>query len=273
MTANDAQRRQWNHPDLVSGWEKRERLTERVSRHVLVAAQLHSGERVLEVGSGGGKLALLASKQVGPGGRVYGADISAGMVDMATRRAKAARARNVTFSVADCQCDPLPGAPFDLAISQFGVMFFQDPIEAFANIRSHLKKGARLAFACWQPVERNPWFPGPLFARFSTSPGATSEGARPAPGPFAFEEPGYVRGILQDAGFMGIDRIAKTVTVRAPLNAVVEPAWLERMDLDDRQLASLESALDAHYEPMRLPDSNLYRFELRIQIFTANALR
>lgn len=273
MTANEVQRRQWNHPDMVSGWEKRERLTERVSKHVLVAAQLQPGERVLEIGSGGGKLALLTAKQVGPGGRVFGADISAGMVELATARAKAARARNVAFSVADCQCEPLDGAPFDLAISQFGVMFFEDPVEAFSNVRKHLKAGGRIVFACWQPPEKNSWFPGPIFARFSGRPPNQPQREQPEPGLFAFQDPGYVRGVLHSAGFMGIDRVAKTVTVRAPLASVVERSLVERMDLDEGQRAALELALEEHYDPMRIPDSSLYRFELRIQLFTANALR
>jgi len=272
MTANEVQRRLWNHPDTVSGWEKRERLTERVSRHVLVAAQVQSGERVLEIGSGGGKLALLAAKQVGPGGRVFGADISGGMVELATARAKAARARNVSFSVADCQSDALEGAPFDLAISQFGVMFFDEPVHAFSNIRKHLRKGARLVFACWQPSDKNSWFPGAVLAQFSQGSSDGHLDSKPAPGPFAFQDPGYVRGILQDAGFMGIDRVAKIVTVRASLDSVIDAPLIERLGLDDTRHDELEAALDRHYEPMRLPDSNLYRFELRIQLFAANAL-
>ncbi len=272
MTANEGQRRQWSHPGMVAGWEKRERLTERVSRHVLAAATLQPGEHVLEIGSGGGKLALLAATQVRASGRVLGADISPGMVDLATARAAAARAKNVSFVVADCQADELPGAPFDVAISQFGVMFFDDPVAAFANIRNQLKRGSRLAFACWQPPERNAWFPGPVFARFATEPRTVPDpGQRPAPGLFAFSEPGYVRGILQDAGFMGIDRVAKTVTVRAPLDSVIDAERTGQISPDPGQAEAVLAAVDAHFAPLRIPDSDLYRFELRIQVFTANA--
>ena len=68
----------------------------------------------------------------------------------------AAGADNVTFVLADAQTDSFPGAPFDAAISQFGVMFFDDPVAAFANIRAQLRPGGRLAFACWQPLRREP---------------------------------------------------------------------------------------------------------------------
>jgi SAM-dependent methyltransferase len=271
MSVNDAQRKQWSDPATVANWERRELLTERVTRHVLGAALLQSGERVLEVGSGGGKLALLAGKQVSPRGHVTGADISQGMVELAAARAAAAKAKNVNFVVADCQSDKVPGGPFDAVISQFGVMFFEDPVAAFANIRAHLKRGARLSFACWQPFTRNPWFPGPVLARFLPPGPARLAPARPEPGPFAFGDPGYVRSILQEAGFIGIDRVAKTVTVRAPKDAIIDRSLAPRLNVPADVVERAMGAVDAHYETMRIPGTDLYRFELRIQVFIANS--
>ena len=271
MPVNEAQRKQWSNPEMVANWERREPLLARVSRHVLSAALLQSGEKVLEVGSGGGKLALLAARQVSSRGRVTGADISHGMVELATTRAAAAKAKNVSFVVVDCQADNIPGGPFDVAISQFGVMFFEDPVAAFANIRGHLKRGARLAFACWQPVSRNTWHPGPVVAPFvAASPAPASASADTAPGPFAFGDPGYVRGILQEAGFMGIDRVAKTVTARISRDAVVANALMGAV-IPPERLAEAMAAVEEHYAQMRIPETDLYRFELRIQVFTANS--
>jgi len=52
----------------------------------------------------------------------------------------------------------VPGAPFDAALSRFGVMFFSDPVAAFANLRAQLRPGARVTLAAWGPAAENPWF-------------------------------------------------------------------------------------------------------------------
>ena len=67
-------------------------------------------------------------------------------------------------AVADVQRETVPGGPFDAVISQFGVMFFDEPETAFTNIRRQLVDGGRLAFACWRAPDLNPWFPGPALA-------------------------------------------------------------------------------------------------------------
>ncbi len=87
---------------------------------------------------------------------------------------------NVRFVEADVQVSALDGAPFDLAVSQFGVMFFDEPTAAFASIRGLLVPDGRFVFACWQGVERNPWHTGTaLRALRSATPDAR---AREEPG-------------------------------------------------------------------------------------------
>ena len=113
-----------------------------------------AGERVLDVGCGGGRTSLAAGEAVGMAGYVVGADISEPLRALADRRAQEAGAKNVSFRQVDMQTDTVPGGPFDVALSQFGVMFFDEPVTAFGNIRAHLKPGGRLAFACWQTGER-----------------------------------------------------------------------------------------------------------------------
>jgi len=168
--ANEFERRRWNDERWAALWPRRERLTDKVTAYLLAAVALRPGERVLEVGSGGGKAALAAADAVGSTGAVVGADLSAPLHQLAEQRAREAGAGNVGFCLADVQTDKLEGGPFDVAMSKFGVMFFDEPIIAFANIRTHLKRDGRIVFACWQSSEQNPWFFAPAVAPFVPPP-------------------------------------------------------------------------------------------------------
>src|SRR5207253_10378748 len=94
--------------------------------------------------------------RVAPGGDVVGVDISPAMVAAATRRAAAADVTNVRFVAADAQTETL-GGDFDAVYSRFGVMFFSDPVAAFANIGRSLRSRGRLACAVWAQLADNPW--------------------------------------------------------------------------------------------------------------------
>jgi SAM-dependent methyltransferase len=114
-------------------------------------------------------------------------------------RARAAGRANLGFAHADAQTQRFDAA-FDLAFSRFGVMFFADPVAAFANLATALRPGGRLAFVCWQALDRNPWLLTPLraVAGIVELPPPPPPGA---PGPFSFADPERVRGILSAAGF------------------------------------------------------------------------
>ena len=94
-------------------WPRRERLTDKVTEYLLAALALRAGERVLEVGSGGGKAALAAAEAVGGKGAVVGADLSAPLNRLAEQRVSEAGAGNVTFCLADVQTDTVEGGPFE----------------------------------------------------------------------------------------------------------------------------------------------------------------
>jgi SAM-dependent methyltransferase len=94
-------------------------------------------------------------------------------------------------------------AGFDLVVSRFGVMFFADPVAAFANIHRLTVPGGRLCFACWQPPARNLWVTLPMQVLADLLP--PQPPADPlAPGPFAFSDPERVHGILAEAGWQEI---------------------------------------------------------------------
>jgi ubiquinone/menaquinone biosynthesis C-methylase UbiE len=155
--------------------------------------------RILDVGCGAGETTLLAA-QIGHD--VTGLDVSTSLLDLAKARAKKEELGNVDFFLGDASrmfIDP----PFDLIMSRFGVMFFDDPPKAFANLARMTKKGGRIVFVCWRSPKQNQWvtLPMSVLQGFVEAGGsAQAEG----PGPFAFADPEKVRTLLSAAGFSDI---------------------------------------------------------------------
>jgi SAM-dependent methyltransferase len=264
VESNLAERRRWNNDLWATAWPKRERLTDAVTPLVLDAAALQPGEAVLEVGSGGGKLAIAAAANVGPTGSVVGADISAPLVALANERAK--EIPNVSFVVADMQ-DGRVAAEFDVAMSQFGVMFFDEPATAFANIRAHLRPGGRLVFACWQPLDRNPWFAGPALVPFVAPPAPPEPGKSPT-GPFTLGDSAHVESVLTRAGFTSVARTTHDVVATTTLDGVMDDAQLTIIGIAPSDMAAARRAVDRYLSRFR-NDAGGYDFPLAFQIFVA----
>jgi SAM-dependent methyltransferase len=196
--ANAAERQNWN---AVAGpkWIRLEALLE--AQHAAIGALLldeanvRAGERVLEVGCGTGTLLGKLAAEVGGGGMVAGVDISTTMLALARARAPA----GVRVFEADAQTDAL-GGPYDVLVSRFGVMFFDDPVAALANLRAALRPGGRLCFVCWAALALNPHWRESL-AVVARHVGAPEPRDASAPGPFAFADPDRVRALLAAAGF------------------------------------------------------------------------
>lgn len=169
----------------------------------LAAAAVRPGETVLDIGCGCGATSLELSDAVGSTGRVVGVDVSRSMLAVAEERAGVAGLGNARFVLADASTEAFDERVFDLAFSRFGVMFFDDPVAAFVNVRRSLRSGARLVFVCWRELGANPWFHVPLEAVRPCVP-AQPKADPQAPGPLAFAEPSRVRGILEHAGFENI---------------------------------------------------------------------
>ena len=178
VEANSGQIEYWNSAAGEKWAVNQERLDRQLS---LVADRLFErsaiqpGERIIDIGCGTGASALRAAQAVGPNGHVFGVDISQPMLDLA--KSRAGGMDNLRLEIADAQNhDFVPGAR-DLLQSRFGVMFFADPIAAFANLLTALRPGGRLSFVCWAAMADNPWFMTPRNAA------------------------AYVTGILKSAGF------------------------------------------------------------------------
>jgi len=178
--------------------ERTDRFTRPYGEAAIAAASVLPGEAVLDVGCGCGDTTLGVAALVGAQGRVVGADVSAPMLEVARKRA--AGLKNVTFLKADAATADLHG-PFDVLISRFGVMFFDDPIAAFTHLRHALKPVGRFAFVCWQTVAENPWAYLPAQAARKAIGADTTPTDPHAPGPFAFGDRERLKGILRAAGF------------------------------------------------------------------------
>jgi ubiquinone/menaquinone biosynthesis C-methylase UbiE len=264
---NEAERRRWNDERWAAVWPKRERLSEAITAFLLEAAALRPGERVLDVGCGGGKSSLAAAQAVGDEGAVVGADLSAPLIALAARRAAAARVANAEFYLVDMQNDLVEGRPFDVALSQLGVMFFDEPVTAFTNIRAHLKPDGRIAFACWQSEDKNPWIFAAAIREFLPPPPVPAPG-KAATGPFALADPDQTAAILRSAGFRDVSRTAHEIAVDAPRDAVVDDVQFELMGVPPDKLAAAQAGVAEHMQQFVL-DANLSRFPLAFQIFQA----
>jgi SAM-dependent methyltransferase len=162
------------------------------------ACDVRRHDRVLDVGCGTGQTTRAAARTAAAGSAL-GVDVSARMIDRARQIAQAEGLRNVTFERADAQVHGFPPEHFDLAISRFGTMFFDDPVAAFGNIGRALRPAGRLVMMVWQSPERNQWeveIRGSLEG-FEGPAAVPPDGANP----FSLADPTTVEGILDAAGF------------------------------------------------------------------------
>ena len=162
-----------------------------------------SGEiKILDIGCGCGATTLEIAKAVTQG-EVIGVDISEPMLERATKTASDMMLTNTSFQVKDVQVDEMPNSYFDIAFSRFGVMFFEDPFEAFKNINHSLKDNGQLSFVCWQHASLNPWqsLSIQVIKEFLDLPAPAPK----SPGPFAFEDKSYINEILTESGFRDIE--------------------------------------------------------------------
>jgi arsenite methyltransferase len=110
----------------------------------LAVADLHAGERVLDLGSGGGIDVLLSAGRVGPTGRAFGLDMTDEMLALAQRNAADAGATNVEFLKGQIEAIPLPAGAVDVVISNCVINLAADKSAVFREIARVLRPGGRL---------------------------------------------------------------------------------------------------------------------------------
>lgn len=169
-----------------------------LTRVAVAFAAVAPGMRVVDVGCGCGGTTLMLAEATGEAGSALGVDVSRPMLDVA--RLRAADMPRISLTLADAATHPFPADGIDLLFSRFGVMFFDDPPAAFANMRRGMAAAGRVAFVCWRTMSDNPFFLVPWLAAKPFLPPQPPPDPT-APGPFAFADPDRVRTILQAAGF------------------------------------------------------------------------
>lgn len=165
-------------------------LTDLLVERILDKGASHS---ILDIGCGAGELALRLT-DAKPGTRVLGIDVSPDLIEAA--KARIPRGARCDFAVADAATWQDGWFYPDMFVSRHGVMFFDEPASAFANLGEAAAGGARMVFSCFRDRSENPWA-GEIAALIPDLPPFEPH----APGPFAFADADRVRGILDQAGW------------------------------------------------------------------------
>jgi SAM-dependent methyltransferase len=258
-TANLEQTAHWNSEAGGGHWvthqARHDRMLEPFQTMILTEARIRPGERVLDVGCGCGATTRAAAALAAPA-TVTGLDLSAAMLARASDDARSARLANVSFIQGDAQVHSLDSTSFDVVISRFGLMFFDDPVAAFTNLRQATQRGGRLVFVCWQPMAANQWLlvPGAALAEHVPPPAPLSPDA---PGMFALAVPDRLRGILAAAGWREVTVTPARTSMLVGGGGTVDEAvqWVRAGSMarsmladadpmtEQRALASVRSAL------------------------------
>ena len=265
-TERPAQVAYWDGPGGVH-WVRRQEVWDRalepLTTALIARAAVQTGERVVDIGCGCGDTTLALARLVGASGRVLGIDVSETMLARAAARlpphapVDLVRADATTHAFASVH---------DLLISRLGVMFFHAPVAAFANLRTALKPGGRMAFCCFRAPAENEWAMVPLRAAYAHVPPPPRPGPED-PGPFSFANEARVRRILGEAGFaqVALERLDPAIDLGAGggLEAAVESALevgptsraLEGrpLALRDTVAAALRQALAPHRRGNTVP--------------------
>lgn len=218
----------WNG-DAGRAWVELQQLVEHMFKPIeaVLVQQILSDDNqtVLDVGCGTGSTSLAVSRQLGTKGHCLGIDISEQMI--AAARASAAReGLSTSFICEDAQRYAFEPASFDRIISRFGVMFFDDFVGAFKNLRYAARENAELRFIAWRSPEENPFMTTAERAAKVLLPHIPAR-QPDEPGQFAFARQERVFDILQQSGWAQINIEALDVPCSFPEEELVH--YLTRM--------------------------------------------
>jgi SAM-dependent methyltransferase len=256
------QRARWNGPAGRAWVDTQESLDRLFKRFEELLVDAVSAERrsktsdvldVLDVGCGTGGTTLAVARRLGAKGRCVGVDISNPMITAAQARAEH-EGTTVRFICADAQVHAFEPARFDTIISRFGVMFFDDPVRAFANLRRAAKDDALLRLVVWRSATENPFMTTAERAAAPLLPNLPPR--RPdGPGQFAFANHDRVHSILEESGWSGIDIQPIDVDCTLPETELegyvtrLGPVGLILQEVDDRTRAGVVETVRRAFDP------------------------
>jgi ubiquinone/menaquinone biosynthesis C-methylase UbiE len=216
---------------------------------VLAAAR----RRVLDVGCGTGATTLAVARRLGANGRCVGVDISGPMLEAARARAER-EGTPASFVRADAQTHAFEPGGFDVIISRFGVMFFDDPVQAFANLRRAATDDAELRCVVWRSPAENPFMTTAERAAAPLLPNLPAR--RPdTPGQFAFADQARVRRILAASGWAEVDIRAIDIPCTLPEKGLVRyvtqfgPLGLVLHEADEQTRARVIETVRPAFDP------------------------
>jgi len=196
----------WNGPSgqaWVESQQLMDQLLQPFEELLVEAVTAEPCQQLLDIGCGTGATTLALARRLGPAARCTGVDISAPMLELARARAEHESAPPA-FIVADAQTHAFEPGSFDTIVSRFGVMFFDDPVRAFANLHGAAKPGARLVLIAWRSAAENPFMTSAERVAAPFLPDLPAR--RPhEPGQFAFGDPDRVRQILKASAWSNIE--------------------------------------------------------------------
>jgi SAM-dependent methyltransferase len=254
--SDDEQSTLWNGPAgraWVDAQESLDQMLQPFEDLLVEAVAAGSGGRVLDVGCGTGSTTLAVARRLGAKGRCTGIDISEPTIAAARVRAERERAP-ASFIRANAQTHAFEPASFDMIISRFGVMFFDDPVRAFANLRRAASADAELRFVAWRSAAENPFMTTAERAAAPLLPNLPAR--RPdAPGQFAFADRHRVYTILEESGWTEIEIRPIDVACTLPEEQLVRyltrlgPVGLILHEADDRTRTQVIETVRAAFGP------------------------
>jgi ubiquinone/menaquinone biosynthesis C-methylase UbiE len=264
---NSEQIAQWNGA-MGQRWAAMQREIDRIvvpfGDAALMAAAPQPGERVIDVGCGCGDTSIEIARSVGETGAVLGVDVSQPMLEVARSRAALTNGAHLSFQNGDASETALP-TDTDLLFSRFGVMFFNQPSNAFRHLRKSLRTGGRCVFVCWRAPRDNPWAMAPLSAA-RTAMAVTPAPPDPyAPGPFAFADQERLHAILSEAGFdaIRVQRFDVTLslgsTARSAAEFAVQIGPVSRLvrEVGVEHLPTILDAVESALAPLAAADGHV----------------
>jgi len=238
-------------------WAEAQEVLDRVLKPfedlLVEAVRAASRHRVLDVGCGAGSTTRAVARRLGARGHCVGIDISEPMIAAARTRAQREDAP-ASFVRADAQTHAFAPASFDMIISRFGVMFFEDPVAAFANLRRAATDDAELRFIAWRSAAENPFMTTAERAAAPLLPNIPAR--RPdAPGQFFLADRRRVSAILEASGWAEIDICPIDVACTLPETELVGyitrlgPLGLVLAEADERTRTQVIDMVRAAFDP------------------------
>jgi len=256
QTGNNEQTALWNGR-AGHAWVEAQEVIDQVLKPfedlLVEVVRAGSGQRVLDVGCGTGSTTLAVARLLGATGHCVGVDISDPLI--AAARARAEREGTpASFIRADAQIHPFEPASFDVIMSRFGVMFFDHPVLAFANLRRAARDDAALRFIVWRSAAENPFM---TTAEHAAAPLLPNMPARQpgAPGQFSFADRHRFAAILEESGWAGIDIRPIDVECTLPEKELVGyftrlgPVGLVLQEADERTRAQVIDTVRPAFDP------------------------